>query len=220
MTKAKAAPGLAHIAVEYGAGERAFEDAQQKLSLKEEDFVFIDASKYNVKAYELIHARLRENPATKKQVLKQLQDIQTAAQKLAQAFAEASTPTQEIMNRQARAYSVDKRRYDFDDAKYENMCTVISVGEALRNADEREGPFAFKSHGPRKHSQIVDEIADMIAADYFRLTGKEPGMINRAIGAARKSQEVTGKYADFFREIQSTAWANAGNATTGADCSC
>lgn len=182
--------------IDFGTVAAAFEHARKKLS-EPKSTIFIDAEKYEHKALELIHLRLSEKPATKNQVLEQLRAIRDAAEALGLAFAKASTATKELMNRQSREPAgIEPAHYRFNNSMFENTNTTIAARQALRAMEGTDEPSlpGVKKKGRGKKPKIVDELADMIADDYHRITGREPGLVN-------DEGELRGEFVEFFKEI-------------------
>jgi hypothetical protein len=191
MTKKKQKEKRVH---EYHAPSLAVRQALEKLLEGKEPKIPIICEAYNAVAWKLIN--YARPAATKKQAIGECEEISKAAWKLVDLINKASSTTFTAIDGQTvsltpgpmRALSFDLKRIH------------IGLAELIQATGQAAEAIAMDAGEGTRQSGIepalVDEIANMIAADYWRATMEAPRLI-----VALGHEKPTGKYAEFFAHI-------------------
>jgi len=203
MTKRKPKPklGIEAPLPDYFAPGIAVQKAVDELLNGQDATITIDVAKYNEIAWKLVAHRHNRPKATLEQIRKECDEINKAAWRLLNLFNSASAPTVNALDGTTVDHggANENARFDFTTARFQ-IAAIIQASEKAK-ADTKSGvePEGLKGRGPDVND-VLDEIGDMIANDYWLLTMKEPGLIRKTVKGAG-FDELTGDYVRFFRRI-------------------
>lgn len=201
MTKRKTRPrfGVETPFPSYFLPGIAVRKAVNELLKGEEEKIEIDCEKYNEVAWKLVAKSHKRMKATLKQVCDECDQIYKTASRLLNLLNNASAPTVNALDRTMIGHGVESTRFDLLNAHFEIVGLMQATQQAKTATESGVEPEGLKGRGPEAND-IVDEIGDMIADDYWRLMIKSPGLI-RERSKSDGCDELRGDFVNFFRQI-------------------
>lgn len=129
-------------------------------------------------AFELFNRRTQNKTATAKQISKELNSLRLALERVSKAIRSISSPTEELIENQIvtdfKVRPETAKTSHFHVEAHHMWQAVCAAQHALGN----QQPTAVKQKKGRDPEALVDDIADMAALDYWRVTQEPPARVN------------------------------------------